>query len=827
VTKNAVEIPVSNSFKFSSQADWLKLVGHFRLLEHMEKCQPVDEQPVDKVVSGFIKSVHKNGTATLELVILTERDECTGESLKPHNCSHGMVLAGISLQPAQLPRSNSSRNFGPHASKRPTTYVYPETITVHGFFKDFKDYPRVEDEKVIVLSVEPQMPSPRKGPNHALQLFGNHGGNFSEVEIVSTLCSDSLRVSIPSDTDGNPVKGSLERLVDACAFKFKLDRSTVILRYIDPSNLEFKLLDDHNALCSTLYDRAPVAPLDVESARDPSEQFARGMQVPRPTTPDASRSRYTDEVDVSSPKALPRSASTESAALTTQPLSPTMKKAPAKVLVFGNPMACLREPDIMELLEPLCDCCREDIDSYIIEAGRFADPERELVAFFAEPKGTKPLNVVREWRSLDFNISSKEVIPAARFPKDVEDCLRAKPVKWGSRLSAPQYSPRWIQFSGHGRQIPTKDGISSDSECPLVFEQDYKPDKFDKKPSAQDFVNILKLCVRLEGVYLNACYSAEYAEYINKCLPMVATIGWRLKTNDTEAYAFSRKLYKELGTAIGRPFEEAFHCALVEYRKFWTETDGVKALDGIRKYRKDPTANFTEPVMFPRRDDDDSELSSPPQSQELPLAAEAPGCPVHTPDGELPESTRPLPAVGEATGGNTVKRSGVLETKALEAAGYGVTSIAGVSEGASLEPVQRTQKSVCTKGISAGQAVHPAPLFQTYTQTNDGSDDFFVVDETSAPNTGMTKQISFPAFQVARPAPLVDAPKQLPNPAFAGAPLGSLSGLGNLDNDKDSPPEEPTSIPLAAPALPRANSGIFAAISKSQSSSSSSREKNM
>ena len=77
--------------------------------------------------------------------------------------------------------------------------------------------------------------------------------------------------------------------------------------------------------------------------------------------------------------------------------------------------------------------------------------------------------------------------------------------------------------SGHGRCLDPKDDL-----CPLVFEaDDDTPGKLSQPPTARGFVEILKGCPNLEGVFLNACFTANYAFQIVESVDDVAVIAWR------------------------------------------------------------------------------------------------------------------------------------------------------------------------------------------------------------------------------------------------------------------------------------------------------------
>ena len=67
----------------------------------------------------------------------------------------------------------------------------------------------------------------------------------------------------------------------------------------------------------------------------------------------------------------------------------------------------------------------------------------QVLAIFSSPhrwpNGVRitPLRLMRELQHLQKNIKRKQVLPAARFPQDVEASLKG-------------YYPRIVQFSGHG-----------------------------------------------------------------------------------------------------------------------------------------------------------------------------------------------------------------------------------------------------------------------------------------------------------------------------------------------------------------------------------------
>jgi len=206
---------------------------------------------------------------------------------------------------------------------------------------------------------------------------------------------------------------------------------------------------------------------------------------------------------------------------------------------------------VVGLLENLCSTCRSRGEDRL--RSQPWDPDVELLAFFCAPrkdaasgKGLDDLPLAREIKRLLTAIRPAEVVPAARFPKDVADYL----VGVGDSEDEPKrnYSPRWITFSGHARTPSEDPNASAQASCPLVF-QEYSEKKahgeevqWPATPSVDAFVEALSNCTRLEGVFLNACYTESYAVNINRRLPEVAVVAWSGSINDNVVHFYTENL---------------------------------------------------------------------------------------------------------------------------------------------------------------------------------------------------------------------------------------------------------------------------------------------
>jgi len=175
-------------------------------------------------------------------------------------------------------------------------------------------------------------------------------------------------------------------------------------------------------------------------------------------------------------------------------------------------------PNLVGLFSSVCSQCRDRAEKLLANAGNNENPEVELLAFFASPTQNEKLLLGREIRKLLGAVRSHVVVPAARFPQDVEDCLvgpshsstsHSASIAGGSLLTAHSkhgraagnggkgkrvrrlaYSPRIVQFSGHAisanhsSTAEEEEEAGGESAGPLVFEQDLTNDKDHRHPQA-------------------------------------------------------------------------------------------------------------------------------------------------------------------------------------------------------------------------------------------------------------------------------------------------------------------------------------------------------
>lgn len=168
----------------------------------------------------------------------------------------------------------------------------------------------------------------------------------------------------------------------------------------------------------------------------------------------------------------------------------------------------------------------------------------EVLALFSSPRRFKtgariePLELMREILLLQEGVPRRlrEIRPAARFPDDIIDVLRA-------------ISPRVVQFSGHGDAVTR--GLFSGA---LAFDLG---DGTIDLPDPRLFIKLLAQpsMPRLEAVFLNGCRTLDLGttgerslgERIVEALPHLTVIGWRSVVADKAAMAFSRGFYDALG----------------------------------------------------------------------------------------------------------------------------------------------------------------------------------------------------------------------------------------------------------------------------------------
>ena len=164
-----------------------------------------------------------------------------------------------------------------------------------------------------------------------------------------------------------------------------------------------------------------------------------------------------------------------------------------------------------------------------------ASTEVEVLALFSSPtkRGNQqlaPLQLMKEVQALTEAVPQRHILikAAAEWPGSIAQTIK-------------KYSPRLIQFSGHGDAV--KRGAH---EGALAFE---KPDGQLHAPDPEEFIALLKLCPRLEGVFLNGCNTMHpLGERIKEALPHLTIIGWETISDDRGASCFAKGFYDALGS---------------------------------------------------------------------------------------------------------------------------------------------------------------------------------------------------------------------------------------------------------------------------------------
>eukprot|EP00908_Phaeocystis_cordata_P023978 Transcript_6443.p1 GENE.Transcript_6443~~Transcript_6443.p1 ORF type:complete len:782 (-),score=276.83 Transcript_6443:66-2411(-) len=181
--------------------------------------------------------------------------------------------------------------------------------------------------------------------------------------------------------------------------------------------------------------------------------------------------------------------------------------------------------------------------SFFLEAERTSSSkEIEVLALFSSPtkrQNGRPvpgLQLMKEVQALTESMPQSKVIvkAAAEFPGSVE-----KPIQ--------TFSPRLIQFSGHGNAVQS--GVNAGA---LAFELE---DGTLDTPAPDEFIALLRKCPRLEGVFLNGCMTLRLpkgvqslGEHIHEVLPHLTVIGWETISEDKAATCFAKGFYDALAT---------------------------------------------------------------------------------------------------------------------------------------------------------------------------------------------------------------------------------------------------------------------------------------
>ena len=211
-------------------------------------------------------------------------------------------------------------------------------------------------------------------------------------------------------------------------------------------------------------------------------------------------------------------------------------------LSFGGPSAAedigtsldddlIREGDmstISTVLGMLCPGCCPKGDGLVGALGRNIV---HVLALFSCPRGTQKLDLMREMLQLfrKMPLEQREVVPACRWPMDVESALE-------------QTWPRVLSFSGHG--FP---GHGST----LVFEHEAGDGSVARfSPKDEDFISLLnrQVAPRLCGVLLNACQTAAIGRAIVRAprCRHLSVVAWETVIEDPAANAFSLGFFEAL-----------------------------------------------------------------------------------------------------------------------------------------------------------------------------------------------------------------------------------------------------------------------------------------
>ena len=165
----------------------------------------------------------------------------------------------------------------------------------------------------------------------------------------------------------------------------------------------------------------------------------------------------------------------------------------------------------------------------------------KILILAANPWKTKRLVLDEEFQR------TQELWESSDFQERFE--LRYYPALRGEALQEKvlKFKPHLIHFSGHGEEDSL---VFAD----LTGENPYEVSK-------QALAQLFKLCVPdLKAVFLNACYSANQAEFIVEQVPSV--IGMNTAIDDLAAISFSRGFYSAIFSQNELDIEKAFNAGL-------------------------------------------------------------------------------------------------------------------------------------------------------------------------------------------------------------------------------------------------------------------------
>lgn len=168
---------------------------------------------------------------------------------------------------------------------------------------------------------------------------------------------------------------------------------------------------------------------------------------------------------------------------------------------------------------------------------------RVILVIESNPLATKRLQLEEELRALDLGLreGAKErpfdlrLAPALR-PRDLGDSLR-------------RWRPRILHFSGHG----DKRGIL------LRGDQDEV-----KVVEAEALALMVSLFDHVEGVVLNACYTANHAACVATRIPFAIGMDGLLSEHSAQVFAYVFYRAMASGEVVRRAFEEAVAALALE-----------------------------------------------------------------------------------------------------------------------------------------------------------------------------------------------------------------------------------------------------------------------
>ena len=171
-----------------------------------------------------------------------------------------------------------------------------------------------------------------------------------------------------------------------------------------------------------------------------------------------------------------------------------------------------------------------------------------LLLVSANPSGTEKIRTDKEFNLISSRFSSSE----HRDDIVVRSCLAVSVNELRNTMF--EYRPNIVHFSGHGT-------IES-----LIFESD-----------ASDFISVnservldfLSLFSRVEGVFLNACYSSgANINGVFKSIPFVVAVKGRVRDND--AIVFSSSFYGAIfnGEDVDKAFSIAESAVSLDAREY-------------------------------------------------------------------------------------------------------------------------------------------------------------------------------------------------------------------------------------------------------------------